>query len=80
MSFTIIYPKTRTTRALHKDVPILSDDDLIWEPNGEEEIFYEVSVNLAAVEDMARRAAQSSGQVSRAGPLRVSVLKRARIR
>ena len=56
MSFTVIYPKTRTTRALHKDVPILSGDDLIWEPNGEEEIFYEVSINLTAVEGMARNS------------------------
>jgi hypothetical protein len=63
MSFTVIYPKTRTTRELYKDVPILTDNDFIWEPDGEEEIFYEVSINLAAVQDMARRAAENHGQV-----------------
>jgi hypothetical protein len=80
MSFTVIYPKTRTKRELYKDVPILTDNDLVWEPDGEEEIFYEVAIDLAAVEVMARRAAYNSGQVSRAGPLRVSILERSRIR
>jgi hypothetical protein len=43
---------------------------------GKEEVFYEVSIRLDAVEDMARKAAGNAAQVSRAGPLRVRVLKR----
>lgn len=79
MNHTVIYPKTRTTRELYKDLPILTESGFDWEPDGTEEVWYEVSLNLAAVEDMARRAADNSGQVSRAGPLRVRVLKRTRI-
>ena len=48
----------------------------MWEPDGKEEVFYEVSIRLEAVADMARKAADNAGQVSHAGPLRVRVLKR----
>jgi hypothetical protein len=79
MGYTVIYPKADTTRELYKDLPVVTDDGLSWEPDGEEEIWYEVSVDLAAVHDLARRAAGNSGQVSCAGPLRVRILNLARI-
>jgi hypothetical protein len=79
MTYTVIYPKTRITRELYKDVPTIANDELVWEPDGAEEVWYEVSLNLPAVEDMARKAAGNDGQVSNAGPLRVRVLKRARL-
>lgn len=79
MTYTVIYPKTRTIRELYKDVPVVNDDGLFWEPDGKEEVWYEVSLDLAAVEDLARKATRNGGQVSNAGPLRVRVLKRARI-
>ena len=79
MSYAVIYPKTRTTRELYKDVPVIANNEFVWEADGAEEVWYEVSLNLAAVEDMARKAAGNDGQVSNAGPLRVRILKRARI-
>jgi hypothetical protein len=80
MSYIVIYPKAVVTRQLYKDVPtIAADNEFVWEPDGKEEVWYEVSIRPAALEDMARRAAGNHGQISRAGPLRVRVLKRARI-
>jgi N-glycosylase/DNA lyase len=78
MSYTVIYPKTRIARELYKDVPVIANDELLWEPDGAEEIVYEVALNLAAVEDLARKAAGNGCQISNAGPLRVRVLKRER--
>jgi len=78
MSYTVIYPKTRITRELYKDIPAIANNELVWEPDGTEEVWYEVSLNLAAIEDMARKAAGNDGQISNAGPLRVRVLRRAR--
>jgi len=37
------------------------------------------SLRLAAVEEMARRAADNAGLVANAGPLRVRILSRARV-
>jgi hypothetical protein len=79
MSYTVIYPKTRITRELYKDIPVIANDELVWEPNGAEEVFYEVALDFGAVEDMARKAAGNHGQISNAGPLKVRVLKRERI-
>ena len=79
MTYTVIYPKTRITRELYKDTPVNTDNKFVWEPDGAEQIWYKVSLNFAAVEDMARKAAGNDGQASSAGPLRVRVLKRARI-
>ena len=80
MSYTVIYPKAVVTRQLYKDVPtITADDEFVWEPDGKEEVWYEVSIRPSAVEAMARRAAGNQRQISRAGPLRVRVLKRARV-
>ena len=77
MSYTVIYPQVCVTRQLYKDVLTITDDnEFVWEPDGKEEIFYEVSIRLEAVEQMARKAAGNAGQVSQAGPLRVRVLKR----
>jgi len=77
MSYTVIYPQACVTRQLYKDVPtIAADNEFVWEPEGKEAVFYEVSIRLDAVEDMARKAAGNAGQVSNAGPLRVRVLKR----
>ena len=69
MNYTVIYPKSRVIRTLYKDRPIVTAEGFDWESDGAEEVFYEVSLNLAAVEDMARRAAGNVGQVSKAGPL-----------
>jgi hypothetical protein len=77
MSYTVIYPQACVTRQLYKDVLTITDDnEFVWKPDGEEEVFYEVSIRLDAVEDMARKAAGNAGQMSNAGPLRVRVLKR----
>jgi hypothetical protein len=79
MNYTVIYPKTRIIRQLYKNVPVITDNEFVWEPDGSEEVWYDVSLNLASIEDLARKAAGNNGQVSRAGPLRVRVLKRERI-
>jgi hypothetical protein len=50
----------------------------MWEPDGREPVCCEVSIDVAAVEEMARRAADNDGQVANAGRLRVRVLSRAR--
>jgi hypothetical protein len=76
MSYTVIYPQACVTRQLYKDVPTITDNEFVWEPDGKEEVFYEVSICLEALEQMARKAAENGGQVSHAGPLRVRVLKR----
>ncbi len=78
MSYTVVYPKTQTLRQLYKDVPLVTEHGFDWQPDGTEEVWYEVSLDLAAVEDMAHRAAGNGGQVSKAGPLRVRVLSRER--
>src|SRR5665213_360261 len=74
--YTVIHPTATTTRQPYKDVPTIADNEFVWEPEGKEEVFYEVSIRLDAVEDMARKAAGNAGQVSNAGPLRVRVLQR----
>jgi hypothetical protein len=57
MSYTVIYPQACVTRQLYKDVPsIAADNEFVWEPEGKEEVLYEVSIRLDAVEDMARKA------------------------
>ena len=77
MSYTVIYPQACVTRRLYKDILAITDDnEFVWESDGKEEVFYEVSIHLEGVEQMARKAAGNAGQVSNAGPLRVSVLKR----
>ena len=77
MTYTVIKRKAVVTRQLYKDIPTISaDNEFVWEPDGKEEVFYEVSIHLKAVEKMARKAAGNEGQVSNAGPLRVRVLKR----
>jgi len=80
LSYTIIYPKSRTTRELRRVVPC--DPPTVGHstvPDGEEEIFYSVSLNTAQLHAMARQAAKSKGQVSNDGPLRVSIISRKRI-
>jgi hypothetical protein len=72
----LIYPKASAIRQLYKDVPTIADNEFVWEPDGKEEVFYEVSIRLDAVEDMAREAAGNARQVSNAGPLPVRVVKR----
>jgi hypothetical protein len=59
-----------------EDAPVITEGELIWEPKGKEEVFYEVSLRIDAAEQMARKAASNALQVSDAGPLRVRVLKR----
>jgi len=77
MSYTVIYPQACVTRQLYKDILTITDNnEFVREPDGKEEVFYEVSIHLKAVEKMARKAAGNEGQVSNAGPLRVRVLKR----
>ena len=77
MSYTVIYPQACVKRQIYKDVPTIADNnEFVWEPEGKEEVLYDVSIRLDAVEDMARKAAGNAGQVSHAGPLRVRVLKR----
>jgi hypothetical protein len=53
-----------------------ADNEFVWEPEGKEEVFYNVPIRLEAVEQMARRATDNAGRASNAGPLRVDVLKR----
>jgi hypothetical protein len=81
---TVIYPKLRTTRERHKQVPAtfapgVQGHGVTSVPDGMEEVIYEVSLDFDAVACMARRAAKSRGQKSVDGPLTVKVLKRTRL-
>ena len=77
MKYNVIQPIAHTTHEFWK--PVVVGNSFTWKPDGKEEVWYEVSVLPAAVEDMARKAAGNESQVSRAGPLRVRILKRDRV-
>lgn len=82
MKTEVIYPHNLTRRKLHKREPItgnLQETGFRSLPDGEEEIVYEVTVNLGMIDAMARKAAGSKGQKSSDGPLTVRVLTRKKI-
>jgi hypothetical protein len=72
----IIYPKTRTTRALRARVPLdqTGVHGFTTIPDGTEEIFYETRIDLDALHAMARKAASNQSWVSTDGAVRVRVL------
>jgi hypothetical protein len=77
MKYTIIQPIAQTTHELWK--PVVVENRFTWETEGKEKVWYEVSLDPAALENMARKAVDNERQISRAGPVRVRVLKRERL-
>jgi hypothetical protein len=65
----VIYPKSRTIRPLYRDGGI---------SDGNEEIYYETSIDLAELAVMARDAARNKSGMSNDGPLRVRIIERRR--
>jgi hypothetical protein len=78
---TTIYPRNRTTRKLYRREPITEPGTRGYRslPDGEEEIHYEVSMNIDALHSLARKAAGNKSQRCVDGPLTVRVLERKRI-
>ena len=66
----IVYPKTRTTRAVFKS------DKTGLVPAGREEIFFETSIDLDYLFTLARRAANNKNNSATMGPLKVKILER----
>lgn len=78
MRTQLIFPKTYTTRKLRKRVPLTFGSGFTTIPDGEEELYYETSVNLDLLDQMARKAAGNSSSKSSDGPLTVKILARRR--
>lgn len=77
----VVYAKTRTTRMLRKMVPVTigTGTGHTSQPDGTEEIYYEVSLDLDALHQMARKAAGNKSWKATDGPLLVRVLATKRI-
>lgn len=70
----------RIVRVTSKKVPVTPPGiGFMWEPDGQEEVFYTVEIDFKAVELMARRAATSKGQRAVDGPLVVTVERRKKL-
>lgn len=80
----VIFKKTRTTRQLYKRVPIILTRENGWAgfssvSDGEEEIYYETSLDWKELDAMARKAAASKSGQSRDGALTVKIVERRRL-
>lgn len=77
----VIFPKTRTTRRLTKMVPVTigTGTGHTSVHDGQEEIYYEVSIDLDAMHHMARKAAGNKSWKAKDGALQVRVLATKRI-
>lgn len=74
---TIIRVAT-TERTLYKRVPTSDGRGTTSVPDGREELHYEATVDLGALNDMARKAAGSKAGRSTDGPLTVRIVNRKR--
>jgi hypothetical protein len=76
----MIYPKSRLVQKLSRRVPLNGSPTATQlVPDGEEEIYYSVEIDLHNLEALARRAAKNGGGQAVDGPLRVKVLSRRRL-
>ena len=78
---TTIYPRNRTSRRLYRREPINEPGTSGYRslPDGEEEIIYEVTMDIEALHSLGRKAAGNKSQRCVDGPLAVRVLERKRI-
>lgn len=83
MANQVVYPKLRTTRQLRKRVQVTIGSNggtgFQTVPDGAEEVYYEVSLDLADLQHMARKAAANKGWKAKDGPLHLRVLATKRI-
>ncbi len=72
----VVFAKTRTTRQLRKMEPLAigTGRGFTTVPAGTEEIFYETTLDLDALHQMARKAAGNKSWKATDGPLQVKVL------
>jgi hypothetical protein len=75
----VIYPKTRATREVRKRIPCQDGRGFTSVPDGQEEIFYETSIDLNALRLVAEQAARNKKGTSKDGPLFVRIIARRRI-
>lgn len=67
------------TRTCHKKVPCRTGVGFTTEPDGQENFDYEVTLDLAALDSIVRRAALNANGVSVRGPLKVRITDRRKI-
>jgi hypothetical protein len=82
----VIFSNQKTIRDVSKRVPVTQGTGLgqgakgfTSIPDGQEEVTYNVELDMRAVESMAKVAARSKGQKSQDGPLRVIVVTRRKL-
>ncbi len=75
----VIFKKTRTTRQLYKQQPSVSGKGTISVRDGDEEIFFQTSLDWDELNEMARKAAGNKSEKSHDGPVIVKVVERRRL-
>jgi len=77
----IIFPKLKTVLTRYKTQTVAGEhgDGFMQVKDGQEEIFYEVSVDVDSLEIMAHTATKNKSQCSHDGPLHVRVLERRKL-
>jgi hypothetical protein len=79
----VIFQKTRSTRRLYRSEEIKSVDGRVTGKrgvsDGVEEFYYETSIDLDALHELARKAAANASLTAKDGPLRVKILARRRM-
>lgn len=74
-----IFRRSETTRQLYRKEPLNEHKGFTSVPDGTETIAYETIVDLAALDEMARRAAASKSQKSKDGALTVKIIERKKL-
>ena len=75
MKYTDIYPEAYVTRQPYGGPIRIVNNAFERDVVGTEELYYEVSICYAKLEDIARRAAKNLKQTAFNGPLRFRILR-----
>jgi hypothetical protein len=71
-----IFPSRITQRPLYKADPANTSNRFLQVYAGQETICYAVDINMAMLDELARKAAGSKGQKSKDGPISVRIVAR----
>jgi hypothetical protein len=77
----IIFPKTRSIRPIFRKETFQTEASSgeRWEADGQEEFYYETSIDLRALDSMAKKAARNKSGKSHDGPIFIRIVERHRI-
>lgn len=74
----VVYPIKKAVRNLYR--PETTDKGQVIVSDGVEELVFKTTIDLSALQDMARKAAKNVTSKSTDGPITVEILSRQRIR